>query len=263
LSLLVNFSARIFAAAPVYCESKGEFSVANETGVTTSRATFKGDGKEVKAFIARPDKVAEAPAVIIVHEWWGLNPHIEDVAQRYAREGFIGVAVDLYDGVITKDPKEAADLMSALKLEDGIESLKIVLTGLRANPEVTSVGVTGFCMGGTFALLLACHAKVEASAPFYGDVPVDTTLIGKLHCPVLFIGGEKDQWITVEKMKRLDTALKQYAKPGEVRVYKDADHAFFNDTRPEVYSQTDAENAWQRVIEFFNKHLRQGHAASA
>jgi carboxymethylenebutenolidase len=237
--------------------------VANETGVTTSQATFKGDGKEVNAFIARPEGIAEAPAVIIVHEWWGLNPHIEDVAQRYASEGFIAVAVDLYDGVTTKDSTEASNLMSALKTEEGIASLKIVLNGLRAMPEVISVGVTGFCMGGTYALLLACNAKVEATAPFYGDVPVDTTLIGKLSCPVLFIGGEKDQWITVEKMKRLETALKQYAKPGEVRIYKDADHAFFNNTRPEVYSQTDAEDAWQRVIEFFNKHLRQGLAASA
>lgn len=227
-----------------------------ETGITTSNATFKGEGKEVNAFIARPDGDAEAPAIIIIHEWWGLNPHIQDVAQRYAREGFIAVAVDLYNGVTTKDAQEASNLMSALKPEDGIESLNVVLNALRAKPEVTGVGVTGFCMGGTFALLLACHAKVEASVPFYGDVPVDTSLIGKLSCPLLFIGGEKDPWITVEKMNRLDTALKQYAKPGEVRIYKDADHAFFNDTRPEVYSPSDAADAWQRVIAFFNQHLR-------
>jgi carboxymethylenebutenolidase len=153
--------------------------------------------------------------------------------------------------------------MGALKTEDGLESLEVVLAGLRSMPEVTSVGVTGFCMGGTYALLLACHAKVEASAPFYGDVPVDTTLIGRLSCPVLFIGGAKDEWITVEKMNRLDTALKQYAKEGEVKVYPDASHAFFNNTRPEVYNQADAADAWQRVIEFFNRHLRQGQAAKA
>lgn len=231
-------------------------------GIVTEKTKFIANGKEVNAFIAKPEGVSKAPAVIIIHEWWGLNPHIEDLAQRYAKEGFIAVAADLYNGVITKDAKEAGNLMSALKPEEGIESLKIVLDALRANPEVTNVGVTGFCMGGTFALLLACHAKVEASAPFYGDVPVDTTVIGKLSCPVLFIGGEKDQWITVEKMNRLDTALKQYSKPGEVKIY-DADHAFFNDTRPEVYSKSAAEDAWKSVIEFFNKHLRQGQAATA
>jgi carboxymethylenebutenolidase len=237
--------------------------MATETGLTTNKTKFTGNGKEVNVFIARPAGVEKAPAIIVIQEWWGLNPHIEDVAQRYAREGFIAVAPDLYDGVTTKDSKEAANLMGALKTEKGLEYLQIVLDRLRSMSEVSSVGVTGFCMGGTFALLLACHAKVEASAPFYGDVPVDTTVIGRLRCPLLFIGGEKDQWITVEKMSRLDTALKQYAKEGEVRIYKGADHAFFNNTRSEVYSKADAEDAWKRVIEFFNKHLRKGQAAGA
>jgi len=226
-----------------------------EAEVTTSRETLEADGLEVNAFVARPDDVEKAPAVIIVHEWWGLNPHIEDVARRFADEGFIAVAVDLYEGKTTKDAQEASKLMGALKQEDGVARLQVALKRLRAMPEVTGVGVTGFCMGGTFALLLACNAKVEAAAPFYGDVPVDTTLIGKLSCPILFIGAEKDQWITVEKMYRLDTALKQFGKDGEVRIYKGADHAFFNDTRPEVYGRADAEDAWKRVIEFFNRHL--------
>jgi carboxymethylenebutenolidase len=161
------------------------------------------------------------------------------------------------------DAQEASKLMGALKQEVGLTRLQVVLDQLRANPEVTSVGVTGFCMGGTFALLLACHAEVEASVPFYGDVPVDTSMIGNLSCPVLFIGAEKDQWITIDKMNRLDDALKQYGKEGEVRIYQGADHAFFNDTRPEVYSQADAEDAWKTVIEFFNRHLRKGQAAVA
>ncbi|MGE0131241.1 MAG: dienelactone hydrolase family protein [Blastocatellales bacterium] len=237
--------------------------MANKAEITTSRETFRGNGLEVNAFIARPSSVEKAPAVIIVHEWWGLNPHIEDIAQRFVREGFIAVAADLYEGKTTKDAQEASKLMAALKPEDGLARLQMVLNQLRARPDVSAVGVTGFCMGGTFALLLACNAKVEASAPFYGDVPADTALIGKLICPVLFIGAEKDQWITTEKMNRLDAALKQHGKEGEVRVYEGADHAFFNDTRPEVYSKADAEDAWKTVIEFFNKHLRKGQAVSA
>ncbi len=236
--------------------------MAQGNGITTNRTRFSANGKEVDVFIARPAGLEKAPAVIVIQEWWGLNPHIEDVTRRFARGGFIAVAPDLYDGVTTKDSTEASKLMGSLKTEKGFEYLQIVLDRLRSMKEVTSVGVTGFCMGGTFALLLACHAKVEAAAPFYGDVPVDTTLIGKLSCPVLFIGGEKDQWITLEKMNRLDTAIKQYGKEGEVRIYKGADHAFFNDTRPEVYNKTDAEDAWKRAIEFFNKHLRKEQAAN-
>jgi len=231
------------------------------TGITTIKTKFSGRGKEVNVFIARPDGIENAPAVIIVQEWWGLNPHIEDVAQRFAREGFIAVAPDLYDGVTTKDAKEASNLMGKLKTEKGLEYLQIALNQLRSMKDVTSVGVTGFCMGGTFALLLPCHEGLEAAAPFYGDVPVDTSIIANLSCPLLFIGGDQDQWITVEKMKRLETALKQYGKEGEVRIYQGADHAFFNDTRPDVYSKSDANDAWMRVIDFFNKHLKKSQQA--
>lgn len=231
--------------------------------VTEERTRFSAGGRDVGVYIARPEGVEQAPAIIIVHEWWGLNPHIEDVARRYAREGFIAVATDLYHGKTTKDHQEAAKLMGALKPEDGLASLKVVLDRLRSMKEVTSVGVTGFCMGGTFALLLACHEKVEASVPFYGDVPADASVVEKLGCPLLFIGGEKDEWITLEKMNRLDAALSRYGKDGEVRIYKGASHAFFNDTRPEVYNRADAEDAWQRVVDFFNRHLRKGQAAGA
>jgi carboxymethylenebutenolidase len=237
--------------------------MASEKGITTSKTKISAGARSVDVFSARPDGAVKAPAIIVVQEWWGLTPHIEDIAQRFAREGFIAVAPDLYDGVSTKDPQEAASLMGALKTEQGLEYLQAVLTQLRSMNEVTSVGITGFCMGGTYALLLPCHAKLEASAPFYGDVPVDTAIISRLSCPVLFIGGEKDQWINLEKMNRLESALKEYGKEGEVRVYKGADHAFFNDTRPEVYSKSDAEDAWKRVIDFFNKHLRKEQVAGA
>lgn len=229
--------------------------------ITTSKTKFSAGAKSVDVFIARPEGATRAPAIIVVQEWWGLNPHIEDIAQRFAHAGFIAAAPDLYDGVVTKDAKEAANLMGALKTEKGLEDLQIVLGHLRSLKEVASVGITGFCMGGTYALLLPCHDKLEAAAPFYGDVPVDTSIIGRLSCPLLFIAGEKDQWINHEKTNRLESALKQYGKEGEVRVYQGADHAFFNDTRPEVYSRANAEDAWKRVIEFFNKHLRKEQVA--
>lgn len=231
--------------------------------IITEKGSFTGDGTTVNVFIARPAGGGKAPAVIVIQEWWGLNPHIEDVTSRFARAGFIAVAPDLYDGVSTKDAQEAGRLMSALSVEQGLKYLKVVLDSLRAMDDVTAVGVTGFCMGGTFALRLACHEKVEASAPFYGDVPEDTSMVENLGCPLLFIGGEKDEWITLEKMNRLDAAVKKYGKDGEVRIYKGASHAFFNDTRAEVYSAEDAADAWTRVIDFFNRHLRKGQSAGA
>lgn len=237
--------------------------MASEIEIVTEKSSYTADGTTVNVFTARPAGVEKAPAVIIIQEWWGLNAHIEDIAGRFARAGFIAVAPDLYDGVTTRDAQEAGKLMAGLSTEKGLAYLKVVLAKLRSMSEVTAVGVTGFCMGGTFALQLACHAKVDASAPFYGDVPVDTSIVANLGCPLLFIGGEKDEWITLEKMHRLDAAINKYGKDGEVRIYKGASHAFFNNTRPEVFSPSDAADAWSRVIDFFNRHLRKGQSAGA
>ncbi len=227
----------------------------SSTEIVVGRTEFTGEGVTVGAYEARPAGDGPAPALILIHEWWGVTPHIEDVAQRYAREGFRVVAPDLYGGVTTRDPEEASRLMAGLSVEQGLAALKVVVDGLRSRPEVTAVGVTGFCMGGTFALRLACAAKVEAAAPFYGDVPEETGFIAGLGCPLLFIGGEKDEWITTAKMARLEAALRDHGRVGEVRVYPDAPHAFFNDTRPEVYRAADAADAWRTVVDFLKKNL--------
>lgn len=224
-------------------------------GLTVGRTRFEGEGLTVEGYEARPADGGPAPALILIHEWWGVTPHIEEVAQRYAREGFIVIAPDLYDGVTTRDPGEAAQLMAGLSVEKGISYLRVVLDALRNRPEVTAVGVTGFCMGGTFALRLACTAPVEATVPFYGDVPEETGFIAGLTCPLLFIGGGRDEWITPAKMARLEAALREHGRTGEVRIYPDAAHAFFNDTRPEVYRPTDAADAWKTVVDFLKQRL--------
>ncbi|NDD62581.1 MAG: dienelactone hydrolase family protein [Acidobacteria bacterium] len=223
--------------------------------IRTGWVEYSGDGLTVAAYEAAPRGDGPWPALILIHEWWGVTSHIKDVAGRYAREGFRVTAPDLYDGVTTSDAREASELMAGLSSEQGLARLTVVLKGLRARPEVSAVGVTGFCMGGTFALRLACEQKLEAAAPFYGDIPEDTGFIAGLTCPLLFIGGEKDAWITTAKMKRLETALRHYHREGEVRVYAGAEHAFFNDTRPEVYRASDAADAWEKVVAFMGKHL--------
>lgn len=223
--------------------------------ISAARASFSAHGKSAEGYLAQPVGNPNAPALVLIQEWWGLNAHIEDLAQRYARDGYLVAAVDLYDGKVTKDPTEASALMSGLDPQYALEKLGTTIAYLRNQPNVTAVGITGFCMGGVYTLLAACHNQVEAAAPFYG-MPDDLTVLEKLSCPVLFIGGEKDQWITVEKMNKLDAALKQYGKQAEVKIYAGADHAFFNDTRPEVYSAADAADAWQSVLAFFAQHLR-------
>ncbi len=222
--------------------------------ITAQAAEFSSNGISLQGYLARPTNTASAPAIILIHEWWGLNDHIKDIARRYAAEGFITVAVDLYDGVTTKDSGEATRLMNSLDFPRALERLKATVEYLRNLEGVTSVGVTGFCLGGVLALLTACQNKIEAVAPFYG-MPDELSAIANLGCPLLFIGGEKDQWITVEKMSKLTEALQNNNKQGEVKIYAGADHAFFNDTRPEVYSANEAADAWKQVLAFFKQNL--------
>lgn len=231
--------------------------------INASRAIFTAGENEVNGYLALPANETPSAAVIVIQEWWGLNRHIEDIAERYAAEGFIAAAPDLYKGTTTKDASEAGQLMQGLNQAAAIDDLLTVVAHLRAIEGIEAVGVTGYCMGGTFALLLPCYTRLEASVPFYGDVPEDTAILANLSCPVLFIGGEKDEWINVPKMKRLEDAFKHHHKPGEVHVYPGAPHAFFNDTRPEVYKATEAADAWKKAIDFFNRHLRKGQTATS
>ncbi len=122
--------------------------------------------------------------------------------------------------------------------------------------------INGFCMGGTFALRAACEMpELKAAAPFYGDIPAEN-ILKNLKVPTLFIAGERDAWINPEKVNGLKEAAKKYNLPVEVVSY-DADHAFFNDTRPQVYDAEAAADAWRRVLEHFRKHLLQTTARTA
>ncbi len=220
---------------------------------------YQRNGKAVSAYLAMPQGTGPFPAVIVIQEWWGLNAHIKDVAERFAREGYVALAPDLYHGKVTDDPNDAGKLMGALNRDEAIKDLlggTQYLKGLK-QARADRIGATGFCMGGSFALLLPCRTKeIKAAAPYYGEVPDEATLRA-LACPVLYIYGDADFWITRDDVKRLEAALKKYNKPGEVKIYSGAPHAFFNDSRKDVYRPQEAQDAWRRTLDFFAKHLKQ------
>ncbi len=229
--------------------------------VNSETVQFTNDAFTIRAFLAEPPVAKNAPAVVIIHEWWGLNDHIMDIARRFANEGFIALAPDLYSRLgnkVTKDPNEAAGLMNALSSQAALRDLNAATTYLKQRPSVDPlhIGVVGFCMGGTLSLTQACHnSDVKASVVFYGKVPPIETF-DYLLCPVLYHYGAKDGWVTKQEVERLQQGLKQFGKPGTVHIYPQADHAFFNDTRPEVYRAEDAKLAWDRTLQFFRQHLR-------
>ena len=240
----------------------------------TETVQFPSDNFTIKAFLARPPTSVkgQAPAVIVIQEWWGLNDHIKDIAQRLAREGFAALAPDLYSRLpgppianagaggykVTKDANEAARLMESLSSQAALRDLNASTKFLQQQSFVDPqrIGVVGFCMGGTFALIMATNnSTIKASVPFYGKVPPMETL-NYLLCPVLYHYGAKDGWVTKQEVDRLKEGLTKFGKPGAVHTYSEAGHAFFNDTRSDAYHAEDAKRAWERTLQFLRAHLR-------
>ena len=234
--------------------------MANED-VVSREVTYPGRACKLKAFAVEPAADGARGAVIVVQEWWGLNDHIRDVARRFAREGYFAIAPDLYSRQghkVATEPNLAAELMGGLKKEDGIEDLQTTVEWLRAQKQTQSarIGITGFCMGGSYALQLPCETReISAAAPFYGEIPPDEKL-KDLSCPILYVYGENDGWIQRRDVDRLAAALKKFDKRGEVKIYNGCSHGFFNDTRPDVYRPVEAKDAWDRTLKLFATNLK-------
>ncbi len=206
------------------------------------------------AYVAKPDNIEDAKVVVLIHEWWGLNEHIKDIANRYADEGFIAIAPDLYRGRLATNPEDASKMMNALEIDDGLNTIESAMDKSREVFGVKHFGITGYCMGGTYALRAACEIEgISAAAPFYGDIPEEEVL-AKLKATVVFVSGIHDGWINPKKVAELEAAADKYGLPVDTLKY-DADHAFFNNTRPEVYDESAAKDAWAKVIGFFKDNL--------
>lgn len=219
----------------------------------TESLSFDTAGGATDAFVAMPEGETER-AVILIHEWWGLNDHIKDIAERYAAEGFIAIAPDLYRGVIATNPDEASKMMHGLAIDDGLDTIRNTIGAAGIAYGITHFGISGYCMGGTFALRAACELEgISAAAPFYGDIP-DDDVLQKLTTPTIFVSGKRDAWINTDKIAKLEDAVERFELP-LTSVKYDADHAFFNNTRPEVYDETAARDAWALVTGFFRDKL--------
>lgn len=221
--------------------------------MATETLSFNTAGGETTAYVATPEN-GNGKAVILIQEWWGLNEHIKDIARRYADEGFTAIAPDLYRGKLATNPQEAGKMMADLQIDDGIDTIKNAIDAARAQYGFEHFGISGYCMGGTYSLRAACLLEgLSAAAPFYGDIPEEEVL-KNLTAPTVFVSGTKDQWINAEKVGYLEEMTEKYELP-VTSVKYEADHAFFNDTRPEVYDETAARDAWAKVIGLFNDKL--------
>ena len=219
---------------------------------------FKANGRTAQGYLAVPE-TGRGPGVIVLQEWWGLVPHIKDVADRFAAAGCVALAPDLYHGETTKSPDEAGKLMMALNIAETEKDLRGAVQYLLGHTATTGekAGTVGFCMGGMLSLFAATkNSQVGACVVFYGIHPAVKLDLDGLHAPVLGLYAAQDNFVPPAAVHKLEKELQEAGKPAEMIIYPDADHAFFNDTRSEVFRAADAADAWQRVLEFYRQHLK-------
>jgi len=220
------------------------------------RVEFRTNGSTTAGYLARPS--GPGPAVVVIQEWWGLVPHIERVADRFAAEGFVALAPDLFHGRKATSPDQAGKLMMALGVDDAARDLAGAIDYVKALPgsPAARVATVGFCMGGALSLFAACQSpEVGACVDFYGGHPKITPDLAALQAPVLGLFAGKDGFVSPQVVTDLDQKLTALGKRHEFHTYANAQHAFFNDTRPEVYDPEAAADAWKRTIAFCRREL--------
>ena len=224
------------------------------------KVSFASNGGTAEGYLATPAAgAARGPAVVVIQEWWGLVPHIEELADRLAAQGYLALAPDLYHGVSTTEPDEAGKLMMGLAMDQAARDIAGAAGYLVRDRGATSVGCVGFCMGGSLALWSATLSDdIVATVGFYPAVPWERMsptwdrYQGKaalIHC------SEADGTSAAEGIVQARTAIERAGGTVATHDYPGTEHAFFNDSRPEVHAPEAAEQAWRRTLDWFATHL--------
>jgi carboxymethylenebutenolidase len=229
--------------------------------IITTDITFPSNGGTATGYLARPTDGKPHPGIIVIQEWWGINANIKDIAQRFAVAGFVALAPDLYHGRVTDEPNEAQKAAMALDQAKVAKDLQGALAALQGQSDVApkKIGITGFCLGGFITLVFAAQAGPElgAIAPFYpGGYDPTEDEVRRIACPIQVIYGENDHSTPEATRERLRKYLTDTGKTFDMIVYPGADHAFFNDTRPEVYDAAASADAWDRTVAWFERYLK-------
>ncbi|MCX6049461.1 MAG: dienelactone hydrolase family protein [Chloroflexi bacterium] len=230
----------------------------DESGLTTGMVEYPGiDNQTLMGYQARPADDQPHPTIIVIQEWWGLNENIKDIARRFAKEGFVALAPDLYHGKVATEPNEAQKLVMELDMNAAVQEIQQAVAYLGQQDYVApkKLGIVGFCMGGRLALMTGrVEQNLGAVVAFYGS-PLTAQEAAELKAPVLGLYGDKDQSNPVDKVKAMQAALDKAGIQNEFQIYAGAPHAFFNDTQPS-YNVAAATDAWPRTLAWFRDHLK-------
>jgi carboxymethylenebutenolidase len=221
--------------------------------------SYKSGDDTVQGMLFTPQGKGPFPAVIVIHEWWGLNDWVKQQASKLADEGYEALAIDLYRGKVAANPDEAHELMRGLPEDRANRDLSAAFAFLKTQSSVRRdrIGSIGWCMGGGYSLDLALREPTLAAAVInYGHLATDSESLSKINAPLLGIFGAQDRGIPVEDVRKFEQSLKQMGKTVEIVIYPDAGHAFENQNNQSAYRPDDAKDAWKHIITFLDRTLK-------
>jgi carboxymethylenebutenolidase len=247
LLALVTLSVAAFAAR------------GNADSPKTEMVTYKSGNEDVSSYLALPQDPGKHPAIIVIHEYWGLNDWVKQQAQKFAEQGYVALAVDLYRGKVGTTPDEAHILMRGLPDDRGLRDLQAAFAYLAARPDVDAkkIGSIGWCMGGGWSIKLAeDQPKLAAFVVNYGSLPTDPAIISKIQAPMLGNFGAEDKGIPPESVRTFEGAMKSAGKTEDIKIYDGAGHAFQNPDNKTGYRPEATADAEKRIDAFFAKYLK-------
>lgn len=211
---------------------------------------------ETNGYLVQPVRQGSFPGIIMIHEWWGLNDNIKEMAQKLASHGYIVLAVDLYEGQIALTSEEARGLITSYDQNLGIENMNAAITYLQENYSSESIGSIGWCFGGGQSLNLALNnQEMDATIIYYGSLVTDSENLSSINWPILGIFAEMDRGIPVDTVKSFEESLNELNIQNDIHIYPGVDHAFANPSG-ERYAPTESQDAWQKTLVFLNENLK-------
>ena len=232
-----------------------------EVGLKNSSVNYHDENSVGYLVYPTNDTNQKLPAVIMIHEWWGLNDNIKNMANMLAKEGYVVLAVDLYNGTVATDSSRASELSSSVgnNPSAAIANMQSAVSYLSSleNVNASRIASLGWCFGGGQSLQLALNSEqhpLAATILYYGNLVNDTEALSKIKWPVLGIFGDKDQSIPVNSVKQFEQALNKIGVTNEIYIYPGVGHAFANPSNPN-YAPKETSDAWQKTIAFLDKYV--------
>ena len=221
--------------------------------------SYKSGEESVNAMLYVPQGKGPFPALIVIHEWWGLNDWVKEQAAKLAGEGYVTLAIDLYRGKVAETPDLAHELMRGVPEDRAIRDLKAAYDFLASQPNVKKdrIGSIGWCMGGGYSLDVAiAEPNLAATVINYGHLATEASDLEKIHAPILGLFGGQDRGITPDDVNKFQQSMEKLGKKIEVKIYPDAGHAFENPNNKQGYRAGDTADAWQRTVAFLADSLK-------